>query len=341
MIKREKTPVTALALALSLLLGLSACGTAPASPPSGQSVENSAVPAPEPVSVPAEEPEPQPEAPAEYRAPVSGVEWVRGNNLEGTWEVHYPVPMDTPVCAPVPGEVAELSDESIWPWGKYVVIQAAEDVQVRVCHLKEVDAALAVGSRVGPSTRIGLAGRTGNVQDGAVGVVVSRKDEEGAYRSVFLNQCDCLLAGPLEGVSYAPPVEGKQTDLRDEDPWDANELYYRAGSTGLPVYSPVAGEVAHIQSDSQWPYGRWVTIQAGEDLQVLVTHLSQAAEGLKVGDPVDHETQIGLTGTSGNTTYPTVGVTVKRKVPSGEYRVINVALWDAVFDNWTGEEFLR
>ena len=121
----------------------------------------------------------------------------------------------------------------------------------------------------------------------------------------------------------------------------ANGLYYRAGSTGLPVRSPVTGEVAHIQSDSLWPLGRFVTIQAGEDLQVLMTHLGEITEGLEVGDPVDSETVLALTGTTGNASYPTVEVVVRRKNAAGEYHAVSVGLWDAVFENWTQEEFLQ
>ena len=340
---RNPRTILALLLAALLLLFPTACGTAPADPPVSPSVPDQVpetVPEPESESVP-EEPQPEAETVLEYHPPVPDVEWERGHDQEDVWEVLYSVPVDTPVYAPVPGVVAELSNTSTWPWGKYLVIQAAEDTQVRVCHLSEVDAALTQGSRVDHATQIGLAGRTGNIQDCAVGVVVSRKDKEGTYQSVFLGECDCLLAGPLEGVTYTPPIQGKRTDCQGDDLMVANGLYYRAGSTGLPVRSPVTGEVAHIQSDSLWPFGRFVTIQAGEDLQVLVTHLGEITEGLEVGDPVDSQTQIGLTGTSGNTTFPTVGVVVKRKDASGEFCTVNVGLWDTVFQNWTEGEFLQ
>ncbi len=339
---RNPKTILALLLAALLLLLPTACGTAPADPPVSPSVPDQVpetVPEPEPESVP-EEPQPEAETVLEYHPPVPDVEWERGHDQEDVWEVLYSVPVDTPVYAPVPGVVAELSNTSIWPWGKYLVIQAAEDTQVRVCHLSEVDAALTQGSQVDHTTQLGLAGRTGDVQNYAVGVSVSRKGPEG-YQSLFLGQCDLLLAKPLEGISYTPPVEGKQASLQDEAPLDANQLYYRTGSTGLPVYSPVTGEVAHIQSDSLWPFGRFVTIQAGEDLQILVVHLSKITEGLEVGDPVDHQTQIGLTGTSGNTTFPTAGVVVKRKDASGEFCTVNVGLWDTVFQNWTEGEFLQ
>ena len=72
-----------------------------------------------------------------------------------------------------------------------------------------------------------------------------------------------------------------------------------------------------------------------------MVHLSKITEGLEVGDPVDSQTQIGLTGTSGNTTFPTVGVVVRRKNAAGEYHAVSVGLWDAVFENWTQEEFLQ
>lgn len=340
---RNPKTILALLLAALLLLFPTACGTAPADPPVSPSVPDQVpetVPEPESESVP-EEPQPEAEPVPAYHPPIPNVDWERASDLEETWEVHYPAPANTPVHAPVPGEVVELSNTSTWPWGKYLVIQAAEDTQVRVCHLSEVDAALTQGSRVDHATQIGLAGRTGNIQDCAVGVVVSRKDKEGTYQSVFLGECDCLLAGPLEGVTYTPPIQGKRTDCQGDDLMVANGLYYRAGSTGLPVRSPVTGEVAHIQSDSLWPFGRFVTIQAGEDLQVLVTHLGEITEGLEVGDPVDSQTQIGLTGTSGNTTFPTVGVVVKRKDASGEFCTVNVGLWDTVFQNWTEGEFLQ
>lgn len=340
---RNPRTILALLLAALLLLFPTACGTAPADPPVSPSVPDQVpetVPEPESESVP-EEPQPEAETVLEYHPPVPDVEWERGHDQEDVWEVLYSVPVDTPVYAPVPGVVAELSNTSIWPWGKFVVIQATEDAQVRVCHLSEVDAALTQGSRVDHATQIGLAGRTGNIQDCAVGVVVSRKDKEGTYQSVFLGECDCLLAGPLEGVTYTPPIQGKRTDCQGDDLMVANGLYYRAGSTGLPVRSPVTGVISDIQRDSIWPYGRQVDIQVGEDLIVKLAHLSQPAEGLEIGDLVDSETVVALTGTTGNASYPTVEVVVRRKNAAGEYHAVSVGLWDAVFENWTQEEFLQ
>ena len=222
---RNPRTILALLLAALLLLFPTACGTAPADPPVSPSVPDQVpetVPEPESESVP-EEPQPEAETVLEYHPPVPDVEWERGHDQEDVWEVLYSVPVDTPVYAPVPGVVAELSNTSTWPWGKFVVIQATEDAQVRVCHLKETDAALAVGSQVDHTTQLGLAGRTGDVQDYAVGVSVSRKGPEG-YQSLFLGQCDLLLAKPLEGISYTPPVEGKQASLRDRSEEHTSEL---------------------------------------------------------------------------------------------------------------------
>lgn len=350
--KRIYRTLTAL-LAVLLITALTACEAAapapelPAGPTPGSGISLAPEPAPEvPASqtdtpAPPEEPVP---SPLEYRPPVEGVEGKGGSCKEDIWEwdLHYLVPGGTPVLCPLPGEIVEVSDHSVWPYGKYLLIQIREDTRLRISHLQELSADLKPGDRVERSAQIGLAGRTGNVDACVAGVALSRRNEAGEYQDLVEGEWEFLLAEPADRETlpeYTPPEGG--IPIKEQYPsMSTTELLYRTGNIGVPVYSPVEGTVAELQSKPLWPYGRSVIVETEDGTRVRLTHIGEIEPSLQIGDSVTPETRLALSGTSGSVSWPAVGVVVYKKNRKGEYWPLCIGLWDTVFSNWSEKEFV-
>lgn len=101
-------------------------------------------------------------------------------------DLYYPAPIGAPVYAPVEGTVVEVRNSSLWPFGRKVIIQYSDNIQVAVLHLDTVSEELQPGDAVTFDTIVGTAGRSGNTSISCCSVAI-RIWASGEYKYLTLD----------------------------------------------------------------------------------------------------------------------------------------------------------
>jgi murein DD-endopeptidase MepM/ murein hydrolase activator NlpD len=108
------------------------------------------------------------------------------------------------------------------------------------------------------------------------------------------------------------------------DPWCGSRTYdghtgedviirsFREQAAGVPVFAAIDGRVTQVQEGAKdtnygnqtLPWDNHVQIDSGRDQMAIYGHLRRGSVRVKVGDWVVAGQQIGLTGSSGNSSWP-------------------------------------
>ncbi len=193
-----------------------------------------------------------------------------GNIISGTYVY---LPIGEVVFAVSSGIVTEVSETSVWPWGRSVVYETAQGEEIRIAHLSEVS--VGVGDEVTIDTKVGEAGISGAVSTSGYGVNIESLNTQTALAN----------EEEIEEESFTYPEEyytqqGKQT----------------YAPLGAAVFAVSSGTVTEVPEMS-WPWGIAVVYETAQGEKVRIAHLSEVS--VAVGDEVTADTKVGEAGTSG------------------------------------------
>jgi murein DD-endopeptidase MepM/ murein hydrolase activator NlpD len=114
------------------------------------------------------------------------------------------------------------------------------------------------------------------------------------------------------------------------DPWCGSRTYdghtgedviirsFREQATGVPVFAALDGRVSQVQEGAKdtnygsqtLPWDNHVQIDSGHDQMTIYGHLRRGSVRVRIGDWVVAGQQIGLTGSSGNSSWPHLHLTM-------------------------------
>lgn len=140
----------------------------------------------------------------DYSAPVrssnTAQDWINFLEKSSSYpgvelDLDYLAAKGTPVYSPIKGVVEKIETESVWPFGRHIVVLPSDnsDIKIVIAHLDLVEEQLKVGDKIDNATQIGISGITGSISYPAVSISVTKKTDDG-YSDISVDKWDTIFS---------------------------------------------------------------------------------------------------------------------------------------------------